>query len=147
MNVPPDAVGVEVASEGIAIVDMHHKLMEDVAGSHLREPHGRVVDLAAINRGEFAPQAVFFVDVSQFIFDNRSLHRVEAAIETFVDVVVTAVAAIICKGPDSNGQTGVVGHHGPGITDSADILRGIEADSGCIAKRACHIVAVKSRGL
>ena len=115
MNVPPDAVGVEVASEGIAIVDMHHKLMEDVAGSHLREPHGRVVDLAAINRGEFAPQAVFFVDVSQFIFDNRSLHRVEAAIETFVDVVVTAVATVIGECAYGDSEVAVMGEDCAGI--------------------------------
>ena len=51
--------------------------------------------------------------------------------------MVLAVAAIIGQGTDGVGEFGVVGGDGSGVAERADIFCRIEAESGCVAERAC----------
>ena len=98
--------------------------------------HGRVADVLAICLGNGLAADGFVIEVAQFHSQNGSLNLVDAAIYALINVVISAVGAIVCQSPHRISQRLVVGSHSTGIAHRSKIFCGIETRCGSVSESA-----------
>src|ERR1700736_5773570 len=77
-----------------------------------------------------------FLQMSQFDPQNRRLDSIHPAIPSDLCMVVFANLPVVAKDPNLLIQLSIPGHNGASLAECAEILAGVEAETGRVAKCA-----------
>jgi len=75
-------------------------------------------------------------NVLQLDAEDGGLHAIETRVPSYLVVVVAASHSVLAQHPGALGQLIRIGRHHPGVSSSAQVLGGIKAEGGDIAKPA-----------
>ena len=100
-------------------------------------PKQRVRYAPGITHGDIPAHGVVLVEIFQLHAQHGGLDLVEAAVAPFHVEHVLAARTVIADGSHHVGQRAVVGRHGSGVAERAEVLARIEAMARGVAERAC----------
>lgn len=85
-----------------------------------------IYDIFIIQSRGMLASAAYGVEVVEHHGEHTRVELVDAAVVAAMDVVISAVAAVIGKCPYGLGELPVIGCHGTGVAESAGVFRRIE---------------------
>jgi len=105
VDVAAHAVVGEMGAEGLSVINTHHILVPNLP--HVLKDdgclHPGVGDALVVGSGDGTAGGVLVLQVAQLDTQHRRLDFIQATVVAHVDVVVTAVRAIVGKGLDTAG--------------------------------------------
>jgi hypothetical protein len=99
-------------------------------------------DRAVVEPGDLSATRVPSVQMRQLDAQHGRLHLVEATVEPFQRMDVTALLPVVPEAPQPPGKGVVVGHDGARIPIGAQVLARVEAEAAGAAERAEVLCAV-----
>lgn len=100
------------------------------------QDNGRVRHLIYIYSSYFAATLVVGIKVTQFDIEDGSLEFIETGVKPLIVEDVFLAGAVVGKGADYVGESGIIRGDGSAVAEGAEVLAGVEAVGGGVAEGA-----------
>ena len=126
-----DALGGQVPLQGVPVDAAHHVQMPDVAAG-LTDPWQadvRVADAGGVRGGDAAAALGIGIETAKFDAQHGGLKLIQSAVDPAQLMHVLGLRTVVAQRPQRVCQGRIGGGDGAAVTERAEVLAGIEAES------------------